>query len=192
MLETLQAFANSNLAQTLLIAAITAVAARLFTARGRLLWSVSHAHLYLVPRIDADGAFPVRTQQIWFENAGRAAIEDVEIILNYPPQHLEIWDPRVFTRENLPDNRVALRFPNLAGREKFTISMIDTFSDLPRVVSVRWKNGTGRFFPMAPQRVWPRRVLYPLLALWLVGVTACVFVALQGILAAVRIYSSLP
>ncbi|SIT81902.1 hypothetical protein SAMN05421849_1574 [Pontibaca methylaminivorans] len=173
---------NTGLGQALIIAVFTAIAGRLLTARGKLIWSVSHQHQYQMPNLGGDGRFPVLTQQIWFQNSGRASIEDLEIVLNYPPQHFEIWSPRQYTTSNLSDGRLVISIPNLSGHEVFTLSMIDTIRELPYVLNVRWKHGMGKTIQMIPQRVWPPILLWCLAFLMLIGATAVLYAALRGII----------
>ncbi len=72
---------SNGLLQAVIIAIISAVIARLVTPKGRLVWSTSHQHYYSMRSLEG-GSFPVRTQQLWFQNVGRAPIEDVELVLN--------------------------------------------------------------------------------------------------------------
>lgn len=183
MIDFLTLVLTSSIGQAIIIAVVTAVIGQLLTARGKLVWSVSHQHHYNIPRLTDDGTFPVRTQQIWVHNPGRAPVEGIEFILNWKPQHFEIWDPRKFEEDTLPDGRFALQFPSLAGKESLTISMIDTLHQLPMVVGVRWKNGMGREISMGPQQVLPQWVIFLLRVFLFLGVTAALFILLQLILA---------
>lgn len=146
---------GNGLFQALLITLASALVARFLTPRGRLVWSTSHQHHYNIRNVEG-GHFPVRTQQLWFQNVGRAAIEDVEIILNYEPQHFEVWNPRAYTKSKMDDGRLVLTFPYLAAREYFTVSMLDTIGDLPSLLSARSKSGLGKLINMGPQQVFPR------------------------------------
>ncbi|MEQ1405632.1 hypothetical protein ABK249_11875 [Neorhizobium sp. Rsf11] len=190
MFQFLGDLVTSNVGQALLIAALTALAGNYLRPKGKLVWSVSHQHYYNVPRIGADGAFPVRTQQIWIQNLGRKAIEDIEIVLNWKPQHYEVWDPRHYTPGTLPDGRHSIRFPNLSSQEYFTISILDTFNELPIVLAVRWKEGLGKEIRMGPNQVHPRWVLLGLWLILLVGATAIFFGILQAVLYAIALAST--
>ena len=183
MLDIVQKVATSDFAQAVLLLVLGVVIQRFVTAKGKLVWGLSHGHHYLIPRLDADGSFPVRTRQIWFQNLGRASLENVEIVLNWKPQHLEIWDPRHYEDGETPDGRYSLRFPFLAGGEFFTLSMIDTFQDLPNVVSVRSTNGLGKDIPMGPQRLFPRWVLFLSATSAIIGAITVAVLLLQAVLA---------
>lgn len=190
MIEVLSDFVRSNFGQAALLAVVTALVGRWLTARGRLVWAVSHQHWYRMPRLDQDGTFPVITQQIWFQNVGRAAIDAVEIVLNWRPQHFEIWSPRQFETSTLADGRFVLQIPSLAGQEHFTISMIDTVRELPAVINVRSKAGVARELPMAPQRIWPTWFLVLGWVVLFVGAVTVGYLLLQAIIATVHLYQT--
>ncbi|AZO68936.1 MULTISPECIES: hypothetical protein [unclassified Mesorhizobium] len=180
MLEIIKEFFSSNIGQSLSIAGLIAIATQLLTARGRLGWSVTHQHFYQLPNPNGGANIPVRTQEIWVQNTGRAAIDGVEVTLNYQPQHYEIWSPRKFTPDILPNDRLALTFPSLAGKEFFRISIIDTRGvELPNVLSVRWGNGQGKRLPMRPMRVFPRSVLIAFACVSLIGTTTVFYFFLK-------------
>ncbi|MBY5884547.1 hypothetical protein ELI54_30035 (plasmid) [Rhizobium ruizarguesonis] len=183
MFQFLTDVLSSNIAQALIIAALTAIAGNYMRPKGKLVWSVSHQHYYSIPNVaEKGGTFPVRTQQIWVQNLGRSSIEDIEIVLNWKPQHYEVWDPRHYAPGTLPDGRHTLRFPNLSSREFFRISILDTINDLPMVMSVRWKDGLGRQIVMTPQEIHPNWKLIFVGLVMLIGATAIIFGALQGII----------
>jgi hypothetical protein len=39
---------------------------------------------------------------IWVQNTGRGLITNIEVVLNYPPQHYEIWPQREYQVETNP------------------------------------------------------------------------------------------
>lgn len=172
---------SSELAQATILLIVTTIVGRLLTSKGRLLWAISYQHHYSMKRFDDSGVFPVRTQQIWFQNWGREPLEDIEIILNFPPQHYEIWSPRAFDSSLLPDGRLVIRIPNIAGKEMFTLSMLDTFNELPVILNVRSKSGLGRRIDMAPQLVLPRWAIFLLWSLIVLGATTALFIFIEAV-----------
>lgn len=154
-MEAIKSILQYPMAQTLIIAAITGIAAKIFSARGKLIWGVSHQHMYRMPNANGQGTFPVATQQIWFRNVGRLPITNVEIVLNWKPTHFEIWEPREWSSADLSDGRIAIKIPTLNQKEGFALSLIETSADLPSVVNVRWNGGIGRNVVMHPQRAYP-------------------------------------
>jgi len=175
MTELLFAILGSDIFQAVLIVIATTMVGRLLTARGRLFWSISHQHVYLIRNLDS-GNFPVRTQQISVQNFGRVPLKDVEVVLNYPPQHFEIWAPRQYDTKQMPDNRLAIIIPNIAGNETLSISMLDTISELPVVVNVRSESGLGRQIDMMTVIRFPRWVYSLVYLLIIIGIsTVCYF-----------------
>lgn len=179
MLELIKIVIFNPIAQAVAIFLLTAWLKNRLEPKGRLVWSVSHQHYYRIPRLDADGSFSVRTQQIWFQNLGRKPIDDIEIVFNWKPQHLEVWDPRQYNILSTPDGRHVLSLPNLSAKEFFTVSIIDTFGEIPEVISVRWKGGIGKSIQMAPTQVLPKFVLLILWLLIMIGFSAVVFTMLR-------------
>ncbi|WP_327437177.1 hypothetical protein, partial [Sinorhizobium meliloti] len=184
MLELVDQFIQSGIGQALIIAAITAAAGRFFTPRGKVIWAVSHQHHYRMPNLNDGGFFPVVTQQVWFQNVGRSAIQDIEIVLNWKPQHFEIWDPRKWDGEPLSDGRWVIRVPSLNAKEFFTVSMIDTVTDLPAVLNVRCLGGAATNVRMGPQRVFPMWFNVGVAVFMFIGVVATLYWLLQFVIAA--------
>lgn len=182
---------SSELIQAVLIFAVTGFVGWLFTAKGRLFYGVSHRHMYRVPDLQSGGFFPVRTQQIWLQNFGRGTLTDIEVLLNYKPQHYEIWNPRQYEEKVMPDGRVSILIPSMLGRETLTLSIIDTIHDIPVVLDVRSQSGLGRHMNMFPVVRLPSWIYYILWILILAGVSSLIFAALHftGILEAFQMPS---
>lgn len=113
---------------------------------------------------------------------GRSPVREIEVILNYKPQHFEIWDPREWKYVTLPDGRIAIKVPSLYAKEFFTISIIDTIGNIPDVISVRSLEGRGKAVAMAPQRIFPNWISYCLAIILFVGFVTIVYFVLQLIL----------
>lgn len=180
MIELIVNLLSNNLFQSIFILIITIFITKLATSKGVLIYGVPYQHYYSMPRLDADGKFPVITQQIWFENSGGATLEAVEVIFNWRPQHFEVWDPRSFSERFSADGKLVLEFPYLAARDSFRLSMIETFrQELPMVAAVRHKTGSGKLVVMQPRRIltiWLERLMISLLA---IGVSAVLYLVLQ-------------
>ncbi|MCK4204259.1 hypothetical protein J3U99_05720 [Brucella pituitosa] len=180
MLDLLGNLVANPIAQAIAIFFVTAWLKNRLEPKGKLVWSVSHQHYYRIPRLDAEGSFSVRTQQVWFQNLGKKPIENIEIVFNWKPQHLEVWEPRQYDTSSIPDGRHVLSLPNLSGKEWFNVSIIDTFGDIPEVISVRWKGGIGQNITMAPMQVHSKAVLLTLWVLILLGFTTIIFLMLRA------------
>ncbi|KAB0459930.1 MULTISPECIES: hypothetical protein [Agrobacterium] len=185
MIELVKSFVSSGVGQALIIALITAIVARIFTPKGKLIWGVSHQHHYRMPNLSNGETFPVVTQQVWFQNTGRSPIQEIEVVLNWKPQHFEIWDPRHWGADFLPDRRFVIKIPSLNSREIFTVSMIDTVNELPAVLSVRWLGGIGKQVEMVPQRQFSTAFNVTVLTILFAGTISIFYFLLQVVLWAI-------
>ncbi|KQR34064.1 hypothetical protein ASF91_09055 [Rhizobium sp. Leaf155] len=166
---------SSQFAQAVFIAIFSVIVAQLLSAKGKLRWSVRHAHWYRLPAANSDGTdLNVVTQELWFNNTGRAAVEQVEIVLNWRPQHYELWSPRDFSQQMLPDGRLIIRIPTLAAKEWFSLSLIDT-KQLPPIVNVRSRNGEGREILMSPTRVFSQTINIVAAVMMLTGLATIIY-----------------
>jgi hypothetical protein len=168
----------SRLVQTLALTFITVAAAQLALAHGKLRWSLRHLHWYKLPGAAANGdALDVVTQELWFQNTGRAPVEDVEIVFNWKPQHYELWGPRAHSEALLADSRFILRLPSLAAKEFVALSLLDT-RELPAVVNVRSKNSNARQLPIIPVRQFPQWFYLAATLLMLLGLSTAIYLML--------------
>ncbi|MBZ5760298.1 hypothetical protein LAV84_07015 [Rhizobium sp. VS19-DR104.2] len=175
----LQELLSSRLAQTIAATIISLVATQILAAKGKLRWSNRHAHSFLLPNAGQNGSqLIVHTREVWITNTGRSALEDIEIVWNWRPQHLELWNPREFTEIALPNNRFAIQVPNLAGKEFFSVSILSVGPDpLPEILNIRSKNDIAKMLPLLPTRQFPAWFNYCGLALIVIGI-GTVFYAL--------------
>jgi hypothetical protein len=96
--------------------------------------------LVLLP-LRPDGSPGVwRIQRIRIANPGRQAAEDVEIIFNWKPPHIEQY-PHLANGEVVKgDGRYIVQVPRLNGRELMTITIASDGPELPPVIYVRGKD----------------------------------------------------
>lgn len=144
----------SEFLQTALIGLVVALVSHWLRPRGRLRWGSAHSHAFLMSSDQGPG-YLLRTQSFWFQNTGKSSLDDVEIILNYPPQHFEIWPARQFERRRLDNGRLLIAIPFLSAHEGITLSMLDARADLPEIVGARARSGPAKEIPMTMQRQWP-------------------------------------
>jgi len=113
------------------------------------------------------------------QNVGRATVEDVELLLNFPPGHFDIWPQRQFTQEVTPNNNLILKFDNLNPREHFTVSVFQVTTQPPLMTNLRWRGGVGRQRLMAPQQVLPPWFLNLIRFVFLIGVFAVFYLLVR-------------
>lgn len=83
-------------------------------------------------------------RQIYVQNMGSKAAEDVEIIFNWQPPHIEQYPHLASTDELKADHRYIVRVPRLNGREGFMMSLVSETNELPSVTYVRGKDATAK------------------------------------------------
>lgn len=136
-------FANTYV-QTAILSILSAVIAVLFASRPRVNWSKAHQSSFRLMNEAGDEPLYVCTSEIWIKNSGRAQAKNLEIILNFRPQHYEIWTPRKCKEEILADDRLSLTFETLGPQDEFDISMLHTFGETPSVIEVRHEGGLAK------------------------------------------------
>jgi hypothetical protein len=165
------------------IAAVIAGLARILR-RGRLVWSISHQHMFVVPiqpppPQGQPSVQPVYTRDIWVQNTGRSPVTDVEVVLVFPPQHFEIWPQRAFQVSRNPDGRCVITVASLGPQEFFIIVMLSPVAELPLLANMRSSDGMAHSVNMGPQQIYPRAVLVLLRVLLFLGVAAAAYLVLH-------------
>lgn len=164
--------------------------------KGRLKWAVAHQHAFWLraqpqdaPQVPLEqpaqlpaqqDAAPVqdlliRTRQLWIQNTGRSAVRDVEVVLNYAPQHYELWPQRAYDSVPNRDGRLVIKVESLGPKEFFTLAMLDARMDLPEVMNLRSSDGTASQVAMAPQQIFSRTLIGFLWLLVFLGVFAAFY-----------------
>lgn len=175
---------SSRFVQAVILTLITILITQIALAKGKLRWSLRHQHYYSVPNMGPNGTdLPIITQELWFNNTGRAAVEDIEIVLNWNPMHFEIWSPRQHDPGIDPNGRLIIKLPSLAPKEFFTVSLLDT-KELPALVNVRSKNSEGKRIDMMPVRQFSTTVNAFIAILMLIGLATLIYWLLSGLASA--------
>ncbi|ODR94222.1 hypothetical protein AUC69_03480 [Methyloceanibacter superfactus] len=161
-----------------LLAALIEIIQRFFAPRGRVRWAVAHEFAYEVRQTQGQ-ALLIRTRHIWIQNVGRAPVKNLEVVLNYRPEHYEVWPQRAYSEDTNPEKRLVVNVASLAAREFFTIGMISATQELPAVMNVRSSDGMGRPVLMGPTQIQPRWVLEMLRFLLFLGAFSLIYWAVR-------------
>ena len=150
--------------------------------------SISHI---LPPFTDADGKVTDQRPHLtvgsfFISNTGKVPLSEIEIVLNYSPQSLNLWPPRPFSIAEIAHGRIAISLPALSPKDELWFEMVSVNNSLPNVLSVRSKETVARpitldLLPVAP--TWQIRIIQ---ILSLFGIVAAVYVTLwllSGLLA---------
>jgi hypothetical protein len=165
----LELLKTPQLIATLLTIATTIVL-RMIQPRPRVVWGTSHQFAFRIPRTNAPGGeFLLHTQTAFLQNIGFGPAEDVEIILNYKPEHLSLWPQLNYTTVTNPEGRFIIKIENLGRREYTAVEMLHSIGEMPTALRVRTSRGECRQVSMAPMQVFPRWFIMLLRMLILVG-----------------------
>lgn len=188
---------------SVMLTALLVVVGRFLTPKGKVAWSVSHQSTFFwrpqpTPAQPAAPAQPtapaqpaahvpaqnarvvlVYTRDIWIQNVGRAVVTDVEVVLNYDPQHFEIWPQRNFATTTNPRGNYIIKLDSLNPGEWMVVSLLNVDAEIPIVTNVRWEGGQAKERPMAPQQVLPKWARALVAALLLVGVFSLIYFAFR-------------
>jgi len=153
-----------------------------FAAKPKLHYSELQS-AYLLPK-DGEGKYsPVRTQTLFFTNAGRQTANNVEIIFNFRPYHLELSPPLPFVIRDNPDERLIIEVERLNPKESFNLYLLHLNNDMPHLVNVRFDGAQGKHIRVAPNRIFPRSINIIIGLSMLVGVFTLVYWGVRGALA---------
>ncbi len=141
---TLTEFFSNTYVQTLLLSFMSAIIAAIFATRPRVIWSKTHQSSFRLKTNEGEKPLYIYTSEIWIKNSGRAQAKHLEVVLNFKPQHYQVWSPRKCREELLADDRLSLTFETLGPQDEFEIAMLDSFGETPNVIEVRHEAGLAR------------------------------------------------
>jgi len=166
---TLTDFFTNTYVQTTILSILSAIVAAVFATRPRVIWSETHQSSFRLKPNEENAPVHVRTSEIWIKNTGRAPAKHLEVVLNYRPQHYQIWKPRKCEEKLLDDDRLSLVFETLGPKDEIEISMLDAFVDTPMVVGVRHEAGLAAETKMQTTEKPSALFLYTFLFFSIVG-----------------------
>ncbi|WP_329847725.1 hypothetical protein [Stenotrophomonas hibiscicola] len=142
--------------------------------------SISHI---LPPFTDADGNVTDQRPHLtvgsfFISNTGKVPLSEIEIVLNYSPQSLNLWPPRPFSITEIAHGRIAISLPTLSPKDELWFEMVAVNNTLPNVLSVRSKETVARPITVDLLPVAPRWQIRAIQILSLFGVVAAVYATL--------------
>lgn len=186
---------------TIVLGLLLDMVRRLIVPRGRVAWGISHDEFFILPiqqhaPQQPDAQQPeqptlplplppppqlnVRIRQIFIQNVGRAVAEDVEITINFLPQHWHVFPPILQVIPNAQDRFLRFQTKMLNKREHFIISMFEARNAvLPDVLAVRWKGGVAKQVPIVPQQKLPTSFERSLVAMMFFGFISALYLTIR-------------
>ena len=173
---------------SLLVPLVAAIVAIVFRARAKLIWSVHSAKSLLTEEFLRVEIGPpsrklvnVHTAALFFQNMGREAATDIEIVFNWQPQIFQIWPTRQYDTATNPDGRFIVKLPNLAPKEFLGIDLLSVRTELPALIQCRSLQGAAKKIETTPQEVHPRWKLSLVAYLMFMGFVSTIYLIISVI-----------
>jgi hypothetical protein len=166
---------------------LTLLAALIFwvvQGRAKVRWGIQHGFAHKVPNREpqqngGQTNTMVYTSAILFTNVGRLAAKGVEVTLNFEPDSLSLWPQRHYTKDSNPDNRLIVRFDNLAPKETLTLNLLTIGTAVPNVLSVRAENGVPKEIEIAPSRTFSKPTQVAFMIWLMLGAIAAFYILIS-------------
>lgn len=160
---------------------------RVLVPRPSVIYGVTNNNIFLVPftppATEENPApptvrNPVYARTIWLWNGGRAMAEEVELLFNWKPQHMERFPQLKADESVFEDNRYLLTLERVNPREGVNFNFLSFNAELPDLVHVRCKGFSAKAVPFINQRRFPAWVNFLVAAIMLLGVFAFIYFVL--------------
>jgi len=100
--------------------------------------------LVLLPKNEDGTPGALRVRRTIIANFGTKAADDIEITLNWVPEHLEQYPHLATSDEVKADGRLIIRAPRLNAGESFWLSMTARHGEIPPIIYIRGKDARAR------------------------------------------------
>lgn len=165
------------------ITGIFALIGYILRKQPKIRWAEIFIHHYLIPNGE-NQRLSVLVKDIYVENMGGALARDIEVSLNYKPQHCEIYPHVPYSVRENPDGRQIFKFEKLNPGEFVQMSLHNIGEALPETTNVRYDGGQAKRVLTRPQIVFPKYVQVCLFILVILGFLTFVYLPvrlIQGI-----------
>jgi hypothetical protein len=165
---------------SVVLTALLAGIARFLQPSTKLLWGASHGFTFLLPPqgTPPGNPTPLETGTVFIQNMGRKPAENIEVVLNFRPQHFQIWPALNYEAILAAENHFVIKIENLGPREHTTLEMLSANANLPATLRVRSPLGDAKKVPFAPMRVMPTWFNRGVVLLLLFGLLATIYLVI--------------
>lgn len=169
---------------SLLMGLISVVGKVVSKPKTALVWGPRTLVSHLLPPFrdandDVTDAKPIlNTASFLIRNTGKVPLTEVEVILNFPPQSLNLWPPRPFSKREIEHDRVAISLTTLSPGEEIWFDMVAVNAPVPAALSVRSKETVARLLTLELMPVVPKWRIRTVQGLSIFGVIAVVYASL--------------
>lgn len=149
---------------------VTGVAGHFLIGKPKVKWGVSHGFAFNLRKETEDYETNlIYTQSLFIQNMGRKPAHEIEVHLNFPPEHFQTWPSFDYQTITTPQGQFVIKIGTLGKHEHLTIEMVQGRFELPRVLYVRTPEGPCLQMSIAPQPVAPTWLKLIVTALMLIG-----------------------
>lgn len=164
---------------------------RVFAPQPKLIWGVTRDSTLLVPwtpppsehdPVPAPRTLAHHVRSIWLWNGGRGMAEDVELLFNWRPPHMERFPQLKAEETTFPDNRFLLTLERVNPREGINFNLLSAGPELPLLIHVRCKGFPATEVTFINQRRFPNWINAIVAALMLLGLAAALYLLIIVVL----------
>jgi hypothetical protein len=145
-----------------------------FAARSKVLWGLTENNHFLVR--EADGSFStLRTHNYLFQNTGRKSAEKLQVVLNFSPQHFEVFPHLPYSQATRPDGRIFITFEKLHAKQFIRFAMFRINGELPEITLVSFDGGPAKRINFQTVRKYSDPVNYLIVFVVLIGALSIIY-----------------
>lgn len=116
---------------------------KLITAKVKLRYGTVN-DIVLLPNKPDGSPGVLKIRQIRIMNTGSKAADDIEIIFNWKPAHIEQYPHLSNGEEIKADGRYVVKVNRLNAKETFNINMATDVGDIPSIIYLRAKDSSSK------------------------------------------------
>lgn len=156
-----------------LITVFLEILRRLLTPKALIIWGITHGFSFSIPQQDGSHSL-IHTGTAFVKNVGRETAKDIEIYLNFQPEHFQIWPVFEYKVDMALDSRCIIKIPFLKKGEHFSIEFIQSRVSPPEILHIRAAEGRCKKVDMAPLQIFNKWINGLIMILLSLGVyTVC-------------------
>ncbi|WP_353088235.1 hypothetical protein [Stenotrophomonas sepilia] len=119
--------------------------------RTSMVWGQRNTVSHVLPDFKENGVVTLKSPilnvgSVLVRNTGKTSLSEIEVILNYAPNSLNIWPVRPMTQRQIEHDRFLVTVAYLPPGEELWLDMVMVHGDVPAVLGIRSKE-------VAPTRV---------------------------------------
>jgi hypothetical protein len=140
-----------------LLTTVGAILAYFLRPRVNLIWGQKNKFLHLVkPKKEGETDITIHTAHYIIQNVGRLPAKNVEVVLNYPPDEISLWNQRSYKLERNHEGRLICIIEFIAAKEAIDLALLTIGGDVPDVLNIKCPEHVGKQVPVGYHRQFPK------------------------------------